>query len=387
MPKQPQAKERYREQFAEFLRDAGWRVESYPEAPPEVDFLINKDGLAYLVELKRSSESRRDRLVPLLSEAILQAKAHSRQLQQAHPLAVVASQSLSPAAVEQVLSFAKEYASDVGIGLFDDQGIRVFRGPGLEDLNSSSLAPSRERQQLLKSKSYPLFSDLGQWMLKVLIAQHIDPRLLRAPRQPIRNASELAVAAGVSQMSASRLLRQLEAENFLDSHGDKLRLVRLHDLLEEWQSASRRSFKEIPCRWIIPGQGAKQLQFGLRSYSQAHAGAASERSPRVCLGLFSAAAALGVGFVHGVPPIVYMEWLDPELLELLGISSQSSDRADVYVRIPAFKESVFRGAVEIDGLPVSDGVQIWLDVSSHPSRGREQAEHLRRPVFGSLLQE
>jgi DNA-binding MarR family transcriptional regulator len=104
-------------------------------------------------------------------------------------------------------------------------------------------------------------------MLKVILAQHIGPRFLSAPRRKIRNASELALAAGVSQVSASRLVRQLEAEGFLDRYEDQLELVRIEDLLEEWQAAERRAFKEIPCRWVIPGHGRKQLESALQDYS------------------------------------------------------------------------------------------------------------------------
>jgi hypothetical protein len=35
-----------------------------------------------------------------------------------------------------------------------------------------------------------------------------------------------------------------------------------------------------------------------------------EPTPRACLGLFAAAKSLGFGFVHGVPPHVYLESLD-----------------------------------------------------------------------------
>lgn len=393
MSRQPQAEKRYLDEFAAFVRNAGWGVASYPEAPPDIDFLIYKDWRKYVVELKRSPESRRDRIVPLLSEAILQVQASSRRLQKGEPLAVIASRNISPHIVEQVLSFWQKYAANVSIGLFDEQGFRLFRGPGLEDLSSSPPDVSL-RPQSIKPKSYPLFSDLGQWMLKVVLAQYIDPKFLRGPRKPLRNASELASAAGVSPMSASRLLRQLLAEGFLDSRSDRLRLVRFEDLLDEWQSAVRRSYKEIPCRWIIPGHGVKQFHSELRVYwanisADAQHGNRGNggRSPRVCLGLFSAAEALGMGFVHGVPPILYVEYLDSALLNRLGISSDRPERSDVNVRIPAFKESIFRGAVDVNGLPISDAVQIWLDVSSHPSRGKEQAVHLRQRVFGSLIAE
>jgi len=228
-------------------------------------------------------------------------------------------------------------------------------------------------------------------MLKVILAQHIEPRFLSAPRRKIRNASELALAAGVSQVSASRLVRQLEAEGFLDRYADQLELVRIEDLLEEWQAAERRAFKEIPCRWVIPGHGRKQLESALQDYSarQIHQQPAKnygERSsPRVCLGLFAAAEALGVGFVQGVPPVLYVERMQAELIQQLGISQERAIQADVYLRIPSHKESIFRAAVEHKGVLASDALQVWLDVSNHPSRGKEQADRIRDQVLSPLL--
>ena len=57
------------------LRDSGWEVFPRPHAPGQADLIIKKDNLQYAVELKRAPESRRDRVVPLLAEAILQAQA------------------------------------------------------------------------------------------------------------------------------------------------------------------------------------------------------------------------------------------------------------------------------------------------------------------------
>src|SRR5208283_4264947 len=59
----------------------------------------------------------------------------------------------------------------------------------------------------------------------------------------------------------------------------------------------------------------------------------------------------------------------------LGLSLQDAEhRADVYLRIPQYDASLFRGAVERDGLPVADILQVWLDVSNFPARGRAQAD-------------
>src|SRR5262249_29378510 len=110
-------------------------------------------------------------------------------------------------------------------------------------------------------------------------------------------------------------------------------------------------------------------------------------SPRCCIGLFAAADALGFGFVRGVPPHLYLERLDVDLLPRLGLSVENAHRrADVYIRIPSNKEAIFRAAVVREGLPVSDALQVWLDASVHPARGREQADEVRRrflkPLFG-----
>jgi len=331
--------------------------------------------------------------VPLLAEAILHAQAYARKLPPARPLAIIASPHLSPAVVDQALEFQQAYASDVAVGFLDDRGFRVFRAPGLESLNSSFPEIHQRKSPIPELKSYSLFSDLGQWMLKVILAQHIEPRFLRAPRLKIHNASELALAAGVSQVSASRLVRQLEAEGFLNSYADQLELVRVQDLLEEWQAAERRAFKQISCRWVIPGHGGKQFESALRDYQARQLRqdsleiSSNGNSPRVCLGLFAAAEALGFGFVHGVPPVLYVERIEAELIQQLGISKERAEQADIYLRIPAHKESIFRAAVDQKGMLVSDALQVWLDVSNHPSRGKEQADRIREQILNPLLRQ
>jgi hypothetical protein len=104
--------------------------------------------------------------------------------------------------------------------------------------------------------------------------------------------------------------------------------------------------------------------------------------------LFEAAEALGIGFVHGVKPHLYLERISADVVRDLGLSANGGEeQADVYIRIPGNRESVFRGVIRKDGVPASDIVQIWLDVAQHPSRGREQADVIWRkilaPAFGS----
>jgi hypothetical protein len=93
--------------------------------------------------------------------------------------------------------------------------------------------------------------------------------------------------------------------------------------------------------------------------------------------MFSAAQALGFGHVHGVVQHLYLEAFSVSAIQALGLSvAEPGEPVDVFVRVPRFRQSVFRGAVERDGVLVSDILQVWLDVSGHPARGDEQADEI-----------
>jgi hypothetical protein len=57
------------------------------------------------------------------------------------------------------------------------------------------------------------------------------------------------------------------------------------------------------------------------------------------------------------------------------------------VRVPAFRESVFRVAVIRDSVPVADILQTWLDVGSHPAGSEAQAEEIRQRALAPIFEE
>jgi hypothetical protein len=191
-------------------------------------------------------------------------------------------------------------------------------------------------------------------------------------------------------------VNQLANQGFLNESEEQLQIVRVEELLDLWISANRQVAKEIPARWIIKS-GPHQLQSALREYMSPHDPSLALRRkphsrdvikalPRCCLALFAAADALGFGFVRGVPPHIYLERLTLDSLKRLGLLIDHSDRrADIYIRVPSNKEAIFRATVVRDGLPVSDVLQVWLDASAHPARGREQADEIRRRVLKPLF--
>lgn len=383
---------------AEVFRKAGWRVRRHPAAGEmRADLLVESDSKKYVVEVKSASEGRRDRLIPLLSQAILQAQSFARLFRErVLPLAVVASKHISESVADQIVQFAERHAPEVPVGVVDLEGFRSFSGSGLEALNARK--PRRAVRNMPLVRAPDLFSDLNQWMLKILLGQELPETLISIPRKPIRNASHLAAAARVSVMSASRFVNHLKREGFIDENYEDFRIVRAEELLQRWISANREISREIPARWLIR-KDLSQFLDGVASYANLsgkgdYPGARSRSSrlvkepPRLCMGLFAAADALGAGFVRGVPPHLYLERLDMDVLQKLGLSVEESNRgADVLLRIPSNKESIFRAAVNRGGLPVSDILQVWLDASANPARGREQANEIRLRLLKPLFRE
>jgi len=397
--REPRAEYKFEALVADLFRRAGWTVHVQPSADSQAEVVAESVGKKYVVEIKRSSEGRRDRLIPLLAQAILLAQAAARLYSKsAIPVAVIASPHISDSVATQVKEFALTHAPEVGIGVIDSEGLRVFHGFGLERFNSERSRRSRVHLSVEHSTFTYLFSDLNQWMLKILLGQNIQESLLTIPRGQCRNGRMLSQAAGVSPMSASRFLRELVSEGFLDQRQGALYLVRKEELLRRWQGASQRAGRDVPVRWMIRG-GEGQLLAAVRSYcsrrdanrprrQKTRAERMAEPAPRVAVGLFGAADLLGVGFVQGAAPYLYLEHLSAPALEELGLSVEDAKgQPDVYVRVPENNEAVFRAVVKRQGVPVSDILQVWLDVSNHPARGKEQADQIWKRILAPSIQQ
>src|SRR5579862_4878436 len=96
----PRNEREFEDLLADLFRRQGWRVKKEPiVADKVVDLLVARGDQRYIIECKVASEGRPDRLVPLLSQAILQARAYAQAFPQpASPLAVIAAPAISPGA-------------------------------------------------------------------------------------------------------------------------------------------------------------------------------------------------------------------------------------------------------------------------------------------------
>lgn len=359
--------------LAEIFENAGWSVRHKSHrSGAQVDFVVRRPGVIYAVEIKAGAEGRGDRLVPLFAQAVLQSKRAAGH--NATPLAVVAAPKISRRAAEQIFKFAEHYAPDAAVGVIDFEGFCLFRGPHLEELNAE--APHQPSMAVgSRPASGHLFSDLNQWMLKVLLAPELPESLLSAPRGQYRHASDLARAANVSVMSSYRFVQQLQAEGHLHESEPYLSLVRREELFRRWQVSAERPLKEVPMRYLLPGKSNNQLRRVLNG-------------DRACLALFAAADALKLGFVEGLPPYVYVERIQPSNLAAWKNVRvcEAGESPDVILRQAPAPQSIFRAMVRADEMAASDVLQVWLDVGAHPSRGREQADLIRRRVLESVIE-
>jgi hypothetical protein len=360
------------ERVITLLTQGGWQVRKpVPALERGADLLASRDGTRYTIAIKSASEGRSDRLVPLWSQAYLEA-VHAA-IDPRHVIVVVAAPKVSPRVATQVLEFAASHAPNAIAGVVDGANLRWFHGESLEGLTSEPPARRTSANPFTRNHTN-LFSDLNQWMLKVLLAPEIPEQMLAAPRARYQNATQLAAAANVSVMSASRLVRQLERDGFLHENSPYLELVRREELFRDWQNRAAKRTREIPLRFLPGGATTTNLD-RMTSVGEA------------CLALFSAADALGVGFVRGVAPCLYVRRLGPATLTALGngILAKPDETPDLIVREAPAPESVFRGAVQTKHGFSCDVLQVWLDVANHPSRGAEQAGLIRDHALSGLF--
>ena len=132
-------------------------------------------------------------------------------------------------------------------------------------------------------------------------------------------------------MTAYRLVHRLADQGFVDKGQDYLKLVRTENCFSDGFRPTVKQFAEIPAHWII-GRSTEQLYASLAEYACDGIDPASRERGRedsivrarvrCCLGLFAAADVLGFGFVRGVPPHIWLERVDPDVLKAFRVDGR-----------------------------------------------------------------
>ncbi|MFT0174856.1 RpiR family transcriptional regulator [Paraburkholderia mimosarum] len=351
----------------------GWQVQEDSENGKGGDFVLTSPhGQTYHAVLKALTEGRADRVIPLFSQALLESRVHANAKPgKSHPAVLIWVGSASQALVTRLRDFQRAYGKGEPVAILSDVPLYVDF-PGLE----ADKRPVSVRRSSHSAPPTLVFSDLVQWMLKLLLAADIvRENLINAPEKTYMTATDLAREAGVSVMTATRLVNALKEEDFVEAV-PHLRLVQRRKLAQRWKAAYVKPTVSVPMKFLVRGVPEEQQ---LRKTLKREEGAT--------LGQFAAAHALGVGHVHGALPTLWV----PNLAAAEGWRglkrALEGERPDLILKQHPYPQSLLRGRVMREGVWVSDIVQTWLDVSADTTRGAEQAAELEHGVLASIVGE
>lgn len=201
----------------------------------------------------------------------------------------------------------------------------------------------------------------------------VSSRLLRALLEEPKRAWKLADLTATAQVSRGftyKLVQRLVGEGYVRKEGSALRLAEPGKLLDDWRDQydsnrserfSYYSFERDPAR--LMKQIARQAQEKSRTYAVTSFSAASLVAPFV----------RGVGTVQWYVPDrpTVDSWI--KALDLRPVEAG----ANAVVVLP-YDVGVFYRTQKVDGITLVGNIQLYLDLYSDPTRGKEQAEFLRK---------
>jgi hypothetical protein len=217
------------------------------------------------------------------------------------------------------------------------------------------------------SPTVSVFSDLHQWLLKVLLLREAPEPLWAGPRPAVERVVELAAATSVSVPKAYQFARVFQDRGWLRRGEGGLRVVRSGELLDAWFAHQQL---QPARRWFVRGRMGPL------------GGALDGLSGRVGpLGGFEACRRLELAITPGGLPELHVTGaVEAALAEHEWELCDERD-AELVLLSGRAPESVRRGCLLAGGVLVVDPLQAALDVAGHAARGREQADYLRARVL------
>jgi len=336
-----------------------------------IDLEVHGPEEVVLVKAAALPEQRLRDLRGLLAEATLRLRHHGtgRSL-----MALVSVPQLTRRLTKEAEEFMATYACDLDWMLVDRAGaLRIrSRALGLDEARAGD--PELTVLDQSSGVSGRRFTDLHQWLLKVVLAQALGWRV-RAPNPtqswledleqqlvaaaPARNALQLSRIAGVSTATAYRFVRVFRDARYIEASPIVLR--RADELLDEWLAVER---SRPPARTPVVGVFGREFERLVADPDVRVAGLEALRR---------------LGLLHRPPGRVVDLHCRGHLSDLLGrLDLAPCEPHEAHFNLIASRdpESVFRGAVfGTDG--AVDPWQAALDVCASDARGAEQAELVR----------
>jgi hypothetical protein len=427
------------------FKDLGFELEDYEvvfhKSKPrlKVDFVLSRENRQYAVELKSSRQMHLS-FMHLLPRAIIRLQAVNRVSSLLSTVAVLVDR-LESRDIKRLEEYMNLYAPDMGWLLLDRQRRGVFKdheknqyallnkeqiewvknyfsddyqfseaqkvllNKNAKRLNdpeyykssarstsssssysSSSILSSSSSSSLSSSKIKLSFSDLDQWLIKVLLLSPLDiaHQFWGGPKGYAENAYQLSKLAGVSQMPANQWAQAMEFSGYLKRIGRKNMIpLRIEALIEEWIGRYRlRDNRIYPFRSMFRVSnydafiGELFEEIRLNSEELGEFGITAHLACKLHEVKHSSARSIHIycrGDIHNVARILKL------------VPSEEERKADLFLVEPKYPRSVFGGVLKKKEIPVCDILQCYLDLYYLLDRGREQAAIVYENIVSRII--
>jgi hypothetical protein len=355
------------------------RVDFVPAGGWGGSTLYRRNGACYAVETKSMALYRSAEFRAMVGDAILrfQASKAAGQL-----LLAVRFGRMGGRAESDLLEYAKAYAPGLCWLLLPDRGDAVLylSGQGRVVIPNDTPAGSNSVSQQAGG-ALCLFSPKSQWLWKLLLMPGIDSRYWSGCESRPRSVSELVMRSGVSQPAVSSFLGRAERLGFLKRDAGRLTVINHRELLEDWMYASKHMRRQVlGVRPLYSEPSDDGLLRQIREFcARAQQG---NDVPPVVVSSHLACHLLGLGRsnqraaqlrVAGTPV--------SEIMEALDLVQADERQAVLEIVADGLSDSAHRGCVRVQGVPVADVLQCYLDVRLSHARGYEQSEYIYERVL------
>jgi len=338
---------------------------SFGENDTGADLEMRVGNTLFIVQITATSSRNIEDLTSRLAAAILVSERLARE-RKATPVALVTVPHLGPKGMASAARFVAQNKPGFAWGAFDARGnVRLVIPQLCVDVTDEGATP---RTATPSTRNASLFTDLNQWLLKVLLLFEVDEHFWGGPRVAVRNRAALAQVAQVSTQKAYTFVSTFEAADLLRKTPKGLCIVDRNDLFDTWfRTLAQHPPMRVPVRWIF-GE-SDPLDF-LR-----------DRKEDYALGGFHACDVHGVLFspkreceVHVFDPVATI--LDSWEMEVCDPRD-----AKLFLLPQTRAKSIRLGRVVREGVAIVDVLQAALDMAHHRAKGQEQADHIVKEVL------
>jgi len=368
------------ERISDRLRSRGMKVspaEPHPSGPGWADLVFGGGSSDLLVECKVMSLYRSSVFRAAIGDAILRFQhMHGAKRRRGRRLMLaILLQRMSRRAIGDLREYSREYQPDLQWAVIAEDGSGIVQSGGEEERISGPPLPGARHRDSLGSRG-DLFSPNNQWLFKVPLLSGMDARYWGGPSHRPEGNGELAELSGVPQPSVSAFVRKAEREGFLKRRHGELVIRHHQELLDDWSHALKnRGRRAIGLRFLYPDEPEEEFMGKLRSYCQ------EQDAMPVAIGGHLGCHLLGLGRSNVRKARLYAGKAFEEVLSALDLVEDDSESSPLSLLVQPSRDSVFRCAVDVEGVPVCDVLQCYFDVRFSYARGREQADYLYERIL------